>query len=139
MNDDSAENVVRFFDNVCKGMEGLKDKHAQIILEVESKNDKIDNALKAWVNSTKQLIEEKYEQIFGEKYDEENFQTQINSWLIKFKDNQDLLLNIKLLHKSLVNMKSMIKSKIISSDPLCYTNLTDSLINKNKANKLGKY
>ena len=134
MVDDSDINtIIEFFDSVCKGIEGLKDKYSQLILEIETKNDKIDQVLKQWVNAIKQLIEEKYSQYFNEQYDDDSFYSKINFWLIQYKDNSDLLLNIKLLQKNLTSLKSTIKTKIISSDPLCYTNLTDSLINKNKS------
>jgi len=130
-----AETVIKFFDNVCKGIEGIKDKYMQMILDLESKNEKIESALKQWVNAIKSLVEEKYLEFFGETFDQENFEAKTKQWLINFKDNQELSLNIKLLFKSLNNLKATIRSKIISSDPLCYNNLTDSLINKNKAKK----
>jgi hypothetical protein len=134
MGDDSDINtIIEFFDSVCKGIEGLKDKFSQLILEIETKNDKIDQVLKQWVNAIKQLIEEKHYQYFNEQYDDDLFYSKINFWLIQYKDNNDLLLNIKLLQKNLTSLKSTIKTKIISSDPLCYTNLTESLINKNKS------
>lgn len=135
MADDAVENIIYFFDSICKGMEGLKDKYSQQILELESRNEKIEVALKGWTSSTKALIEEKYDQIFGEKYDEDVFESQINSWIVKYKDNSDLILNIKVLQKNIQHMKTTIKTKIVSSDPLCYTNLTDSLISKSKVSK----
>lgn len=132
---DEIESVIKFFDNVCKGIEGIKDKYQQIILDLESRNEKIEPALKLWVNAIKSLIEEKYEEIFSEKFEQDEFDSKTKVWLIKYKDNPELTLNIKLLFKSLNNLKSTVKSKIISSDPLCYNNLTDSLINKNKMKK----
>jgi hypothetical protein len=132
---DDLDRVIKFFDNVCKGIEGIKDKYMQIIIETESKNEKVENVLKSWTHAIKTLIEEKYEEVFNEKYDEELFESRTKLWLTKYKSSQELALNVKLLFKSLNNLKTTIKNKIISSDPLCYNNLTDSLINKSKAKK----
>ena len=129
---DKVENVILFFDNISKGMEGIKDKYTQIILDLEKKNDNIEIALKGWVNATKILIDEKYLLIFGEKYDDEIFESQITSWVISFKDNQDLLLNIKILKKNLDDLKTIVHNKVISSNPLCYTNISEYLLNNNK-------
>ena len=129
---DGIDTVNKFIDNCCKGIEGLKDKHLQLIVEFEQKNEKIEPVLKAWTNSIKNLIEEKFEENFCEKFDQEVFEAKTKQWLIYYKHNQDFNLNIKLFFKSLSNLKSTIRSKIISSDPLCYNNLTDSLIQKSK-------
>lgn len=129
------KSIVNFFDNTCKGMEGLKDKYIANINECESKNENLDSVLKSWARAVEQLIEEKYEEIIGIKYDPEEFSFKTKQWLINYSDNQELVINVKLLQKSLLNMKEIIRSKIISSDPLCYNNLTDVLIQQSRNKK----
>lgn len=126
--------LIEYFDNICKGIEGIRDKYNQIFQE-NQKNEKLDSLLKQMVLSIKQLIEEKYKEILKDDYIENEFNKKMGIWVEKYKNNNDLIMNIKLLHRNLDFLKKNIKMRIISSDPLCFSNLTDSLILKNKKNK----
>jgi len=126
--------VIEYFDNICKGIEGIKDKYNQLFQE-NQKNEKLDNLLKQMVLSIKQLIEDKHKEIFKVDYIDDEFSKKMTIWIEKYNKNNDLIMNIKLLHRNLDYIKKNIKMRIISSDPLCFSNLTDSLILKNKKNK----
>lgn len=129
---EKLENVIMFFDSVSKGMEGIKDKYSRIILDIEKGNDSVEYGLKMWVNATKQLIEDKYIQIFAEKYDDQIFEFKITSWTIMFGENEDLLMNIRILKKNIDDLKTTINNKILSSNPLCYINISEYLLNNYK-------
>jgi len=133
--DDIQEKVIKFFDGITKALEGLKDRYTQMLFESESKNEKTETILKNWVTAVKEILIKKYIEIFEEEYNENTFQSQLTTWLIKYKENNDLILNAKVLFKALAILRSTIKSKIISSDSLSYMNLTDMLIAKSKNQK----
>ncbi len=132
---DNLDNIIKFTDSVSKALEGLKDKYDFIIFECESKNEKPDNILNNWVNQANLVIKEKFEEIFMKKYLEENFQIILKTWIAKYKDNTDFILNAKVFLKNLHFIRNTIKAKVTASDSLSYMNLTDTLINKSKSIK----
>jgi hypothetical protein len=132
---DTLENVIRFIDNLSKTLEGLRYKFSNIIFEGESKNEKPDANLTNWVLQTQGIFKEKFEEVYGIKYDEERFKFTLQNWLVKFKKYPDFLLNAKVLFKILHHTRNTVKSKLAASDSLSYLNLTDLLINKCKSSK----
>lgn len=77
---DTPENAIKFMDSISKALEGLKDKSFKMISESESKNEKPDNTLKAWVSGAYEIIKEKWEEVYDSQYDEANFQSILKSW-----------------------------------------------------------
>jgi hypothetical protein len=130
---DNLDKIIRFMDSISKILEGLKDKYTLLLFENESKNIKPDTILQNWVDAASQIIKEKYEELFEAKYKEDEFNNTLKLWLIKYKDNNEFLLNAKVLLKNLQTIRTTIKNKITESDTLSYVNLTDMLIQK--ANK----
>jgi len=130
---DNLDKIIRFMDCISKILEGLKDKYTLLLFENESKNIKPDTILQNWVDAASQIIKEKYEELFETKYKEDDFNNTLKFWLIKYKDNNEFLLNAKVLLKNLQTIRTTIMNKITESDTLSYVNLTDMLIQK--ANK----
>ena len=129
---DTVDKAIEFIDGVSKTLEGLRDKYNLQIFDSESKNEKIDIILQSWVNQVTIVLQEKFEEIYSTKYSEELFKNCLKNWIIKFKDNQDFILNTKVLFKNLQHVRSTIKTKVTATDSLAYNNLTDMLINKSK-------
>ncbi len=127
---DTVENANIFMDLVSKTLEGLKDKIRISLCEGELKNEKPEVFMIEWVNDTLNIIKEKFEQVYGIKYKKDYFNVSFKKWVIKFKDNQDFLMNAKVFYKILNYTRTTIKSKISESDSLSNVSLTDLLINK---------
>lgn len=127
---DTVENSNIFMDLVSKTLEGLKDKIRISLCEGELKNEKPEVFMVEWINDTKGIIKEKFEQVYGIKYKNDNFIGTFRKWINKFKDNQDFIMNAKMFYRILVYTRNTIKSKILESDSLSNTSLTDLLINK---------
>ncbi len=130
---DTQEKIILFMDSISKILEGLKDKYTLLLFESESKNTKPDTILRNWVDAASQVLKEKFEEIFGKKYYDEEFETTLKHWMTKYKDNNEFILNSKVLFKNLQNIRNTIRNKITESDSLSYVNLTETLIQK--ANK----
>lgn len=129
---DTVENVIIFLDGVNKILEGLRDKFNLMIFEMESKSDKPESILHNWVQQINSVIQEKFLEIYEINHSEDLFKIVLKNWMLKFKDNQDFMLNVKVLFKNLQNVRNTIKLKITSNDSLSYVNLTDVLLNKKK-------
>jgi hypothetical protein len=132
---DNLESTVKFVDSIAKTLDGLKDKFNLLLFESEAKNTKPDLILQNWVDQSLIVIKEKYEEIFQLKYSPENFDSALKVWITKYKDNNEFILNSKVLFKNLQIIRNTIKTKLTVSDSLSYVNLTDSLINKASKNK----
>lgn len=128
--DDTYKHIIKFIDALSKTLEGLKDKYTSQIFESQKKNEKVDPILTNWVNHTNLVIKEKYEESFNQKYDEGNFKINLLKWVNTYKDNEEFILNIKVLFKHLNIIRNTIEIQVTSNDPLSYNELTDSLIKK---------
>ena len=98
---ETLEKIIQFMDSLSKILEGLKDKYTLLLFESESKNLKPDTILRNWVDAASQVLKEKFEEIFENKYFEDEFETTLKSWMTKYKDNNEFILNSKVLFKNL--------------------------------------
>ncbi len=134
---DTQENAIKFLDALSKSLDGLKDKYSSLIFDAQTKNEKIEPILKNWVKNANLIFKSKFEEIYEIKnFTDENFiRNRLKSWSVKYKDNNEFMMNMKVLFKSLQSIRITVKNKICGSDSLSYTSLTDNLINKNKSYK----
>ena len=82
-----------------------------------------------WIDQSQEILKEKFCEIFNKKY-EVHFQNSYRTWLSKYKDNQEFMMNAKIFLKSLQFIRSTVKMKINSKDQLASINITENLINK---------
>lgn len=131
---DTQENAIRFLDTISKSLEGLKDKYTTILVETQSKNEKLEPILKNWVNGVNDILTSKFEEIYEIKtvFDEKDVLFHLKNWCVKYKDNVEFIMNIKVIFKNLQFLRSTIKSKLSASDSLSNISLTENLINRNK-------
>lgn len=128
--EETYKNVIKFIDAVSKTLEGLKDKYTTQITEYQKKKERVEPILTNWVNHTNLVLKEKYEESFNQKYDEANYKVHLLKWMNKYKENEDFILNIKMLYKHFNIIRNTIEVQVTSNDPLSYSNLSENLIKK---------
>lgn len=128
--EDTYKHVIKFIDAVSKTLEGLKDKYTIQITEYQKKKERVEPILTNWVNHTNLVLKEKYEESFNQKYDEANFKVHLLKWMNTYKENEDFILNMKMLYKHFNIIRNTIEVQVTSNDPLSYSNLTENLIKK---------
>lgn len=128
--EETYKHVIKFIDAVSKTLEGLKDKYTIQITEYQKKKERVEPILTNWVNHTNLVLKEKYEESFNQKYDEANFKVQFLKWMNTYKENEDFILNMKMLYKHFNIIRNTIEVQVTSNDPLSYSNLTENLIKK---------
>ena len=128
--EETYKHVIKFIDAVSKTLEGLKDKYTIQITEYQKKKERVEPILTNWVNHTNLVLKEKYEESFNQKYDAANFKVHLLKWMNTYKENEDFILNMKMLYKHFNIIRNTIEVQVTSNDPLSYSNLTENLIKK---------